>query len=331
MGHGAAAGSETATAISVEDELQESGTIYRNVSVDCGSWVWFSGTLTVKNHYVYILIHVNILFLFCAVWNGGLSSADPVHAERGTPLLCHKRTLRAGAESHKRAAAQTKAQSSCLSAVPHVIPRVSWAGGRPGERTGCLGKAACAARTPDGSLPLRKWGKCTWEGETCQDSWLKRDQLPVPSAPVPGTTQESPPAPSQGAPPLPGPHCHCQEQKRQRLFWKINLMLITPCLLPREWYEHWLPSSLLCSGLPLGSVSLFFSFSTGSDCEVPDAGSVEGNSHQRGDRWGNPQHPAMLGYLSQLQPSLEFVCWLIKCLEILLDERHCVSVGANLS
>lgn len=154
------------------------------------------------------------------------------------PLLCHKRTLRAGAESHKRAAAQTKAQSSCLSAVPHVIPRVSWAGGRPGERTGCLGKAACAARTPDGSLPLRKWGKCTWEGETCQDSWLKRDQLPVPSAPVPGTTQESPPAPSQGAPPLPGPHCHCQEQKRQRLFWKINLMLITPCLLPRVWYEH---------------------------------------------------------------------------------------------
>lgn len=38
------------------------------------------------------------------------------------PLLCHKRTLRVGAESHKRAAAQTKAQSSCLSAVPHIIP-----------------------------------------------------------------------------------------------------------------------------------------------------------------------------------------------------------------
>lgn len=34
------------------------------------------------------------------------------------PLLCHKRTLRVGAESHERAAAQTKAQSSCLSAVP---------------------------------------------------------------------------------------------------------------------------------------------------------------------------------------------------------------------
>lgn len=86
MGHGAAVGSEPATAISVEDELQESGTIYRNVSVDCGSWVWFSGTLTVKNHYAYILIHVNILFLFCAVGNGGLSSADSVHAERGAPI-----------------------------------------------------------------------------------------------------------------------------------------------------------------------------------------------------------------------------------------------------
>lgn len=159
----------------------------------------------------------------------------------------------------------------------------------------------------------------------------KRAQLPVPSAPVPGTSQESPLAPSQGAPPLPGPHCRCQKKKRQRLFWKIHLMLITPCLLPRGWYEHGLPSSLLCSGLPLGSVSLFFSFSTGSDCEVPDAGSMEGNSQQRGGRWENPQHPAMLGYLSQLQASLEFVCWQIKCLEILLDERHCVSVGANLS
>lgn len=49
---------------------------------------------------------------------------------------------------------------------------------------------------------------------------------------MPGTSQESPLAPSQGAPPLQGPHCHHQEQKRQRLFWKVNLMLITPCLLP---------------------------------------------------------------------------------------------------
>lgn len=54
MGHGAAVGSEPATAVSVEDELQESGTTYRNVSVACGSWVRLSGTMTVKNHYVYI-------------------------------------------------------------------------------------------------------------------------------------------------------------------------------------------------------------------------------------------------------------------------------------
>lgn len=67
MGHGAAVGREPATAISVEDELQESGTICRSERVDCGSWVWFSGTSTVKNHYVYLLIHVCILFLFCAV------------------------------------------------------------------------------------------------------------------------------------------------------------------------------------------------------------------------------------------------------------------------
>lgn len=160
----------------------------------------------------------------------------------------------------------------------------------------------------------------------------QRAQLPVPSAPVPGTSQESPLAPSHGAPLLPGPHCHCQEQKRQRLLLKVNLMLITPCLLPGGWYEHWLPPSLLCSGLPLGSVSLFF-FSIGSDCGVPDAGRVlwKETPQQHGDRWESPQHPAMLGYLSQLQPSLEFVCWLIKCLEILLDERHCISVGVNLS
>lgn len=67
MGHGAAVGSEPATAVSVEDELQESGTTYRNVSVACGSWVRLSGTMTVKNHYVYIYIYVYILFLFCAV------------------------------------------------------------------------------------------------------------------------------------------------------------------------------------------------------------------------------------------------------------------------
>lgn len=37
------------------------------------------------------------------------------------------------------------------------------------------------------------------------------------------------------------------------------------------------------------------------------------------------------GNLPQLQPSLEFVCQLIKCLEILLDERHCINVSINLS
>lgn len=80
-------------------------------------------------------------------------------------------------------------------------------------------------------------------------------------------------------------------------------------------------------------MSLGFSFSTGSDCEVPDAGRVlwKETPQQHGDRWENPPHPTMLGYLSQLQPSLESVCWLIKCLEILLDERHCISVGVDLS
>lgn len=66
MGHGAAEGSEPAT-VSVEDDLQESGTIYRNVRVDCGSWVWFSGTLTVKNHNVYIDIHLYHLSVLCSM------------------------------------------------------------------------------------------------------------------------------------------------------------------------------------------------------------------------------------------------------------------------
>lgn len=44
------------------------------------------------------------------------------------------------------------------------------------------------------------------------------------------------------------------------------------------------------------------------------------------------QCPAVLahqaiGNLPQLQPSLEFVCQLIRCLEILLDKRHCINVS----
>lgn len=149
-----------------------------------------------------------------------------------SPLLCHKRTLRVRAVSHKRAAAQTKAQSSCLSLVPHVIPHVSWAGGQTWGENRCLGQAACAASTPDGSLALRKRGEMHLRRGDLPRFLTKRAQLLVPSAPVPGTSQESPPAPSHGAPLLPGPHSRCQEQKRQRLFWKVNLMLITPCLLP---------------------------------------------------------------------------------------------------
>lgn len=59
MGRGAALGSEPVTAVSAEAELQGSGTVYRNVSVDCGSWVQLSGTLIPKNCYMYIWMYIS--------------------------------------------------------------------------------------------------------------------------------------------------------------------------------------------------------------------------------------------------------------------------------
>jgi len=64
---------------------------------------------------------------------------------------------------------------------------------------------------------------------------------------------------------------------------------------------------------------------------------VEGNSPAV---WGQAGGPSSL-LLSRpasscgqgnclLEPSLKFACPLIKCLEILLDERHCVNVSINL-
>lgn len=77
-----------------------------------------------------------------------------------SPLLCHKRTLRVRAEFHKKAAAQTQAQSSCLSPVPHVIPHISWAN-RNGQTWGenrVLGECCLCSRYPRWISPTKKAG-----------------------------------------------------------------------------------------------------------------------------------------------------------------------------
>lgn len=107
MGRGAALGREPATAVGAEAELQESGTVYRNVSVDCGSRVQLSGTTTPKNCCVHIWMHISS---FCYLQYEMAASSLPIlPAQReASPLLC-QRTLRVRAESRERAAAQTKA------------------------------------------------------------------------------------------------------------------------------------------------------------------------------------------------------------------------------
>lgn len=76
-----------------------------------------------------------------------------------SPLLCHKRTFRVRAVSHKRAAAQTKAQSSCLSPVPHVIPHVSWAGGQTWGENRVLGEGCLCSKYPRWISPAKKAGE----------------------------------------------------------------------------------------------------------------------------------------------------------------------------
>lgn len=65
---------------------------------------------------------------------------------------------------------------------------------------------------------------------------------------------------------------------------------------------------------------------------------MEGNSLAVWGQAGEPpasRRASSPGYgqgdLPQLQPSLELVCQLIKCLEILLEERHYINVSVDLS
>lgn len=220
-----------------------------------------------------------------------------------------------------------------------------WPEGRPGGRTGYLavtpqGKAAFAARAPDGSGPLRKpEGMCLRKRDLPR-SRTKGAQLQAPSAPPPGTGQGSPAGPSQGSSSVTGTlAATVVNGKKERLFWKLNLMLFAPCLHPGGMVRA-SPSPLLCSGLPLGSASLCFSRGPGSDCKGPPrrhGGGVEGNSPAA---WGQAGHPPAFcragspghgqGNLPRLQPSpREFACRLIKCLEILPDERHCINLSVN--
>lgn len=170
MGQGAAVGSEATTAISVEDELQERGTIYRNVSVDCGSWVWFCGTLTVKNHY-HIYWYMYISSFYCVQYEKVTSRLLILAMRR--EVLCHKRTLRVRVSPTKEQLPKPKHshQSSCPSPVPHVVPRVDWAGGQTWGENRALGEGCLCSKYPGWISPARKQGKCTCEGETCQDSW----------------------------------------------------------------------------------------------------------------------------------------------------------------
>lgn len=227
--------------------------------------------------------------------------------------------------------------------MPCVIPRVSLAGGQTGREKRALGSYATGegsfcSTCPGWISPVKKaTGECTCEGETCQDPRLRglshRCHQVLHLAPAralfPGELRHRR-----------DPHCHCREQKKQRLFWKLNLMLFFPCLHPGG--TVWaLPSPLLCSVLPLGSVSLCFSCGTGLDHKGRPGcweGGVEENSSAAWGEAGEPpasRRAGSPGYgqgdLPQLQPSLEFVCRLIKCLEILLDERHYVNLSVNLS
>lgn len=170
MGKGAAVGSEATAASSVEDELQESGTNYRNVSVDCGSWVWFSGTLTVKNHY-HIYWYMYVSSFYCVQYEKVTSCLLILAMQRD--VLCHKRTLRVRVSPTKEQLPKPKHshQSSCPSPVPQVIPHVNWAGGQTWGKNRALGEGCLCSNYPGWISPARKQGKCTCEGETCQDSW----------------------------------------------------------------------------------------------------------------------------------------------------------------
>lgn len=228
--------------------------------------------------------------------------------------------------------------------MPHVIPRVRLAGGQTWGENRVLGSYAtgegcfCSIYPRSISPAKKAVGECTCEGETCRDLRLRglsyRCHQLLHWAPARALLRHPP----SGAPPLQGPSLN--EQQTQTLFWNLNLMLFFPCLHPGG--TVWaLPSPLLCSGLPLGSASLCFSFGTGSDCKGPPGrweGGVEGNSPAA---WGQAGEPSASrcagspgygqGKLPQLQPSLELVRRLIKCLEILLDERHYINVSVNLS
>lgn len=108
----------------------------------------------------------------------------------------------------------------------------------------------------------------------------------------------------------------------------LKIQFDAPHSLPTPWRDSMI--SGLASAVLLVQ-SLCFSFGTGSDRKGPPGcweSGVEGMG-QAGQLpashcAGSPGHGQ--GNLPQLHPSLEFVCWLIKCLEILLDERHCKNV-----
>lgn len=219
---------------------------------------------------------------------------------------------------------------------------LAWLEGGPRGKQGLAvmqqGKSVSAACAPAVSLLLSPKRERTCKADTCQDAqeglvagaifscaWYQPQHF---CSTPPGNLLYHR-----------DPHGHCCEQKKQRLFnrgWILNLMLFIPCL-PHGGMIGALPWPLLCSGLPLGSEGLCFSFSTGSDCKGPSRsweGGVEGNSLEvwgqvgqapLSHHAGSPGHGQ--GNLPQLQPSLEFVCWLKKCLEILLDERHCINVS----
>lgn len=67
IGCGAAPGSELSMRVCAEADLQESGMVQRNMSVDCESWVLLSETMTLTNCYIYICRCIYIAFLLTTI------------------------------------------------------------------------------------------------------------------------------------------------------------------------------------------------------------------------------------------------------------------------
>lgn len=157
----------------------------------------------------------------------------------------------------------------------HVTPGATLAGGQTWGENGALGsyateegcfRSACPgwirpAEEAGGGMRLRR--------RDLPRSPTEGAQLQAPSAPPPGTGQGSPAGPSRGSSSVTGTRAAAvMNGKKQRLFWKLNLILFAPCLPPGGMVRA-SPSPLLPSGLPLGSASLCFSRGPGSDCKGP--------------------------------------------------------------